>query len=464
MLQLKDTRTKTTKSLCINKDVISIYTCGPTVYDFCHIGNFRTFLWEDILVRTIKFLGTCNVFRVMNFTDVDDKTIARSISSGQSLKSYTEIYIDAFLSDANSLNLVPANKFVKATDYIPSMIHMIENLVEKDLAYEKQGSVYFCVARDKGYGRLVDVRHFERSKNIDNDEEESVGDFVLWKAWRQDRDGDAHWESPWGKGRPGWHIECSAMILEEMGESIDIHAGGVDNIFPHHENEIAQTCAATNSEIANIWMHVNHLLVDGKKMSKKLNNYKTVKELLDEGHKGFEIRFALLSGQYELSSNFTYESLGAGKKGLKRIKEFVRRLCSHSFNQSEGTNDWIIENRNDFKNAMLNNLNLAVALSHVFELISYANAKLDENNISEKENNNIKDSLRIFGDVLGFNFFNLYEEEIPSQIYELADRRGQARKTKDWKESDTLRDKISGLGYKIEDRNSGYVIHKIDLD
>ncbi|RMF88331.1 MAG: cysteine--tRNA ligase, partial [Nitrospinota bacterium] len=294
---------------------VRMYTCGPTVYDYAHIGNFRAYIFEDILRRYLKYKGY-QVTQVMNITDVDDKTIRESRRRGMSLKEFTSFYVQAFFEDLETLNIERAEYYPAATEHIDQMVALIKRLIENGHTYEVDGSIYFRISTFPAYGRLAGLDAVQlqggASGRVDADEygKEDVRDFVLWKAWREE-DGDVFWETELGKGRPGWHIECSAMSMHYLGEHFDIHTGGIDNLFPHHENEIAQSEAATKKPFVNYWLHCQHLLVNNAKMSKSLGNFYTLRDLLERGYKPKAIRYALLSTHYRQQHNFTFEGLAA---------------------------------------------------------------------------------------------------------------------------------------------------------
>jgi cysteinyl-tRNA synthetase len=311
---------------------ISMYTCGPTVYNFAHIGNFRTYVFEDLLRRAIQFFGF-RVRQAMNLTDVDDKTIKGAIDKKVSLDAFTKPFKDAFFEDLETLSIEKVEYYPQATDYIPEMIAIIQKLLETGVAYRGQDqSIYFAIAKFPSYGRLSHLHLGElqagASNRVSNDEydKENVSDFVLWKCYDQERDGDIYWESPFGKGRPGWHIECSAMAMKLLGETIDIHVGGVDNMFPHHENEIAQSEAYSCRHFVKYWLHAEHLLVDHKKMSKSLGNFYTLRDLLEKGYTGRQIRYMLLQTHYRTQLNFTFPGLDGAVSTLERLSDFIQRL------------------------------------------------------------------------------------------------------------------------------------------
>lgn len=311
---------------------VRMYTCGPTVYNFAHIGNFRTYVFEDLLRRTLKYFGY-DVKQVMNITDIDDKTLKGAIEKQISLEAFTEPFTKAFFEDLQTLNIEKVEHYPAATHFIPEMITIIQSLMEKGIAYRgNDGSIYFAINRFPSYGRLSHLHLNDlqagASNRVSQDEydKESVSDFVLWKAYEPTRDGSIYWESPFGKGRPGWHIECSAMAMKLLGESIDIHVGGVDNMFPHHENEIAQSEAYSCCRFVKHWLHAEHLLVDHKKMSKSLGNFFTLRDLLQKGYTGLQVRYMLMQTHYRTQLNFTLTGLDGARATLERLSDFIARL------------------------------------------------------------------------------------------------------------------------------------------
>jgi cysteinyl-tRNA synthetase len=449
---------------------IHMYTCGPTVYDYAHIGNFRTYIFEDLLRRTIKFLGM-NITQVMNITDVDDKTIRGATKKNISLKEYTKPFLDAFFADLDTLGIERAEQYPAATDFIPDMIDMIRTLVEKGYAYKgKDGSVYYNISKFERYGCLSHLKLKELktggSERVASDEydKEHAADFVLWKAYDAERDGSIYWDSPFGKGRPGWHLECSTMAMQLLGETLDIHVGGVDNMFPHHENEIAQSEACTGKRFAKIWLHSEHLLVDGKKMSKSLGNFYTLRDLLDKGYKGKQIRYMLLQTHYKTQLNFTLPGLDGAKHALGRINNFIERLQGLADEQADGSdedqfNRTIEEALRRFKDALSDDLNISVALSAVFDLIRDINTLCDANEISSSQARAVLELLKNFDQVLGVMNFEV-EHEFPKEALDLMRQRDEARKSKNWTLADELRDKVHALGFEIEDSPAGSKLHK----
>lgn len=441
---------------------VRIYTCGPTVYNYAHIGNFRTYVFEDLLRRTLKFFGY-DVTQVMNLTDVDDKTIKGALAEGVSLNDFTQKYKDAFFEDMATLKVQRAEHYPAATDYIEPMIKMIQELMDKGFAYQaKDGSVYYKISQFPNYGCLSHLKMDElqagASDRVANDEydKDHVADFVLWKGWDEERDGQIYWDSPFGRGRPGWHIECSAMAMNILGESIDMHMGGVDNMFPHHENEIAQSEACSGKAFVRYWLHAEHLIVDGKKMSKSLGNFYTLRDLLDKGYSGVEVRCMLLQTHYKTQLNFTFEELAAVRSALHRINAFVQRM--REVNRPDGMGK--VENaicwaHERFADALADDLNISAAFAAVFDFIREINSMDDKGEISEEEAEAVLRLMHRFDSVLGVVDFEGPKVEIPEEILQAMRDREQARKDKDWGRADELRDFISKHGFTIEDTAKG---------
>ena len=470
MLKIYNTETRKKEPLALAKGAseLLIYTCGPTVYDYAHIGNFRTYVFEDLLRRTIQYFGF-PIKQVMNLTDVEDKTIKAAMEKGVPLADYTQIYKDAFFADLETLNIQFVEKYAHATEYIPEMIKMIETLMQKGIAYQgKDGGVYYSIKKFPSYGRLS---HFKiedlkegASEALSEDEydKESACDFVLWKPYNPKRDGDVHWESPFGRGRPGWHIECSAMATSLLGPSIDIHVGGVDNIFPHHENEIAQSEGCTGKQFVRHWIHAEHLIVDGKKMSKSLGNFYTLRDLLEKGYTGPEIRYLLISTHYRTQLNFTLEGLEAARQALFRWSAFIERLHWRAFidrlppaNGSNRADEPIQKARAAFKEALADDLNISVALAALFELLKTANTLFDADKLSKEGANDLLKFLEEVDRVLGLLPFHITSQEIPPDIEAALQKRQAARQSRDWAEADKQRDYIQSKGYLIEDSPTG---------
>jgi cysteinyl-tRNA synthetase len=447
---------------------VRMYTCGPTVYNYAHIGNFRTYVFEDLLRRTIKFFGF-KITQVMNLTDVDDKTIKGAIANNISLHAYTQPYKDAFFEDLKTLNIEPVEHYPAATDYIPEMIRMIEILLAKGIAYVGgDGSVYFAIQKFPRYGCLSHL-HLEElqagaSERVASDEYEKdhVADFVLWKSYDPERDGQIYWESPFGPGRPGWHLECSAMAMKLLGETIDIHVGGVDNMFPHHENEIAQSEACSDQHFVKIWMHSEHLLVDHKKMSKSLGNFYTLRDLLAKGYTGTQVRYLLLQTHYKTQLNFTFQGLEGTKSALNRLNDFIQRLNDIDSNQAGGRVEELCQKTLDhFAESLADDLNISAALAAIFDFVRDMNGLCDSGQLSKEEAQQAIDLMKRFDSVLGILTFERQEPEIPVELKQAFERRLQARQEKNWKLADELRDFIQQQGYVIEDTPHGARLKKL---
>ncbi|NQU28035.1 MAG: cysteine--tRNA ligase [Candidatus Marinimicrobia bacterium] len=440
----------------IKKGHVNLYTCGPTVYDTAHIGNFRTFIFEDLLKRYLLLKGY-GVTHVMNLTDVDDKTIKKSVAEKIPIRDLTNKYIDLFHSDIKKLKIIPADHYPRATDHIAGMIEMIKSLIEREFAYiTDDGSVYFSISTYADYGRLANL-NFELQQSTERVETDDYSkdnpqDFTLWKAWK-DSDGEVFWDSPWGRGRPGWHIECSAMSVEYLGNHFDIHCGGVDNLFPHHENEIAQSVCATGKEFVNYWLHSEHLLLDSEKMSKSLGNFYHVKELLAAGYTSESLRYALLSTHYRSKLKFTNDKKHEAQKAVSRVQEIYNRLQEYVTDYADinGSANRVPASE-DFIKALDDDLDVAGALSSVFDWIRKTNVQLDTKTLSEMDaTNGIAFLLQVNSifDILKFDL------SIPEEIIQLAKERTQARKNRDWQNSDRIRDELYNLGWNIEDTPAG---------
>ncbi len=429
------------------------YCCGPTVYGPAHIGNFRTFIMQDLFRRVVEGMGI-QTRHIRNITDVDDKTIRGAQQEGKTLGEFTSHWRQAFEQDCDTLNLLHPHVVPSAVEHIPEQIEMIKGLISKELAYVgEEDSVYFRIAAFENYGRLAGLDPEELRANADqrlNDadeyEKEGVNDFALWKAWKPE-DGDNKWDSPWGPGRPGWHIECSAMSCKYLGNSFDLHSGGVDLIFPHHENEIAQSEGYSGEKFVRHWFHVAHLRIEGDKMSKSLGNLYTLKDIEDWGYTGQELRYVLLKGHYRQPLNFTRDDLGAAKSGLKRIAKVV---------EATGTN--LSAKAGDFgrftpvMEALCDDLNTAKALGVLFTVIGEMEQELKAG--KEVTATGLADILQVFG----FEFSEEPEvaETAPAAVVALAEERQQARTDKNWARSDELRDEIAAQGWVIKDSKGGF--------
>ncbi|MEO5753799.1 MAG: cysteine--tRNA ligase [Chthoniobacterales bacterium] len=434
---------------------VKMYTCGPTVYSHAHIGNYRAYIFEDLLQRQLEHRGFA-VDRVMNLTDVDDKTIRGSRAENLPLGDFTAPFKEAFFQDLDTLQIKRANTFPAATEerYIEAMIAMIEQLITRELAYQADDkSVYFRINRFPDYGHLAhfDLSELRSTGRVKSDEydKEHVGDFALWKAW-DDEDGDVWWESPWGRGRPGWHIECSAMATTLLGEQIDIHCGGVDNIFPHHEAEIAQSEGCSGKQFVRYWLHCAHLLVEGQKMSKSLGNFHTLRDVLEKGYSGREVRYALIRVHYRAPLNFTWEGMEEARQALARIDEWLRRLRESTGPESAA--DAIEEER--FFEALDDDLNISAGLGHLFEQIRESNRELDAGLAPGRA----RAWLNWWDRLNQILAFEAEEEKPTAEILQLAKERTQARLAKNWQKSDELRDAIQARGWEMRDTKEGQVL------
>jgi len=436
---------------------VGLYTCGPTIYNYAHIGNFRAYMFEDLLKRYLKYRGFA-VHHIMNLTDVEDKLIRTCRETGEPLKAITEKFAAAFFEDLDTLGIERADHYPAATDHVDEMVEMIKQLREKGHTYESEGSIYFRITSFPEYGKLAHIELDELraggSGRVDSDEYErdDVRDFALWKAYVPE-DGEVYWETELGKGRPGWHIECSAMATKYLGEHFDIHCGGVDNIFPHHENEIAQSCCATGKDFVNLWMHCAHLVVEGKKMSKSLGNFFTLRDLLEKGYDPLAIRWVLIASHYRQPNNFTFEALDAASHSLQRIRDFRTRL-----KEAKGSGDDLAEAiemcEAGFQKAMDDDLNIAVALASVFDFVRDVNKKLDADAVGEagaRAALELMDRLDAVTGILG----DAPEKEVSEAINQLVLERQQARRDKNFARADEIRDELLAQGWVLEDTADG---------
>ena len=445
---------------------LGVYTCGPTVYNHVHIGNLRTFLFEDLLCRSLRFLGY-EVTQVMNLTDVDDKTIRGATEQGVSLDAYTAPYIDSFFADLDAMNVSRAAHYPRATAFIPQMIAIIERLVERGFAYESDGSVWFRLAADDDYGKLsgfkVDAARVGERVANDEYETEDVRDFVLWKGAKP---GEPAWPSPWGAGRPGWHIECSAMSAAYLGETFDIHCGGVDNLFPHHENEIAQSESATGQPFVRTWLHSEHLIVDGQKMSKSLGNFYTLQDLLARGVSPRSLRYLLISVHYRQKLNFTFEGLRAARAALTRLDDFGYRIrhAPESASGGERIRTRVNSFLEAFAQALADDLNISGALASLFELVREMNSAVDAGELGLGDRASVLKALDQVDEVLGV--IHMSWGDLPlahgaeraigdAEIEEQIEARTAARRSRKFAESDRIRDELAARGIVLEDGPQG---------
>lgn len=469
-LKLFNTRTRSVEAF-VPRDPegkrVAIYCCGPTVHNFAHIGNFRTFVFADLLRRYLVFKGY-EVRHVMNITDVEDKIILAARTSGISAQEHTARFEKAFFEDFEVLKCAPPHETPRATDFIDAIIELIQKLMDRGLAYQAgDGSVYFSIEKYKNagfrYGQLVNL-NFDQMRvgervSADEYEKESFADFALWKARVAD-DASVFWPSPWGEGRPGWHIECSAMSMKLLGASFDMHLGGEDLVFPHHEDEIAQSEGAglqTSGEpFVKYWVHASHLLVEGKKMSKSLGNFYTLRDLLAKGFDGREIRYVLISANYRASLNFTVESLNGARTALARLDESLGKLAEIAGNQQADADSNLLA---AFSSAMDEDLNISAAWGSVFDWVRETNRLLNEEKIAPNKAAGFLAAWARIDSVLGIGARR--ETDVPSQIGALLDQRQAARKAKDFQRADALRDELKAAGWAIEDTPKGPRLKRI---
>ncbi len=472
MLNLYDTQSRTDRILKpIDGKTLRFYCCGPTVYGPAHIGNFRTFILQDVFRRVVELGGTPTT-HVRNLTDVDDKTIRDSQKEGLPLAEFTRKWTRQFHEDCLALNCLPPHEEPSAVAYIPEQINMVEELMGKGHAYASEdGSVYFKISSYPEYGRLsrLDQRELDLGKtanarsNADEYEKDSVADFVLWKS-RRPEDGVNFWNSPWGEGRPGWHLECSAMINKFFGTDFDLHSGGVDLVFPHHENELAQSRCACGGHFAHHWFHITHLLVDGGKMSKSKGNMYTLGDLREKGYAPNAVRYVLAGGYYRRPLNFTLSSLDDAKAALSRLGKFDAALASRASRKAlpgyEGYLQHPPQSLGAFQAAwdsLNDDLNTPEALGHVFSALKQLSPSEMTSEQAQENRIAFHFILEAFGIVLPEE---QQSTEVPGEIKKLADERWHARQNRDWATSDTLRDQLLELGWTIKDGKDGYEISK----
>jgi cysteinyl-tRNA synthetase len=458
MLRLKDTLTrKKTELKPLEDNLVRIYACGPTVYDYGHIGNFRTFVAVDVLHRYFNYLGYKTHF-VMNITDVDDKIIRGIIQEGKSLDEYTGFYAAEFLRDMQLLNIEMPDILPRATAHIPEMIELMERLQERGHTYLSDGSLYYSIASFPEYGRLSGQK-LEGNKagarvDVDEYDKADARDFVLWKATKEE--GEPSWPSPFGAGRPGWHLECSAMSMKYLGESFDIHCGGVDLIFPHHENEIAQSEGATGKPFVKTWFHVEFLLVEGEKMSKSKGNFYTLRDLTEQGFAPDTIRYLLLSAPYGTQLNFTFDGLRAAGSSLERLRNFRRRVkeVKPRPGSHEGLQRILVVAREAFRSAMDDDMNTSAALAAIFEMVRDVNIALDSGGVLEEDRVGIIGLLAEIDSVLAVLGPDAEEENDPEIEALIADRNA-ARRDRDFARADQIRQQLASQGVTLEDTPKG---------
>jgi cysteinyl-tRNA synthetase len=445
---------------------VTLYTCGPTVWNFAHIGNFRTFIFEDVLRRYLEFSGY-DVVQVMNLTDVDDRTIKAANEAGKPLTEHTRPFTEAFFEDCDYLRIQPATHYPAATAHVPGMVAMIEVLLAKGVAYQgEDGSVYFAIAKFPTYGRLSNVerRELKAGARVDSDEysKDDARDFVLWKAAKpEDEAVGAAWDTPFGRGRPGWHLECSAMSRQYLGDTIDIHAGGVDLVFPHHEDEIAQSEAANGQPFARYWMHGEFLQVGGSKMSKRFGNFLTARDLKESGWDAAAIRYLFGQTHYRKQLNFTDDALKAANAGAQRLAEFHVRLARHGGTEARGhgaLDELASQLDADFRAAMDDDLDVPNAIATIMTFVREANALLDGSAVSAADRDA---ALETFNRVSGV--LQVIPEfrhaggagDLETWARELAEERRKAKWAKDWGKADQLRKALLDKGFDVRDTKDG---------
>ena len=439
---------------------VRMYSCGPTVYYHPHIGNLRTFLWSDLLRRYLEWRGY-RVTQIMNITDVEDKIIRNANAAGQDIYTYTAPFISAFHQALQALRIRPADAYPRATQYIPQMVRLVDRLNEHGHTYVADSSTYFRVASFEDYGKLsrIEVDRTSEFSRVETDEyeKESARDFVLWKSKKE---GEPSWETSLGEGRPGWHLECSAMSMELLGESFDIHTGAVDLIFPHHENEIAQSEGATGKPFVRFWIHGEHLNIDQQKMSKSLGNIYTLSEIEEMRFEPLALRYALLSVPHRTKLNFSIQSLEDEKKALERIDLFLLRLdevsrsAPHDAQRSDSHCDQLIGRfLTDFETAMDDDLNTAAALGALFSLIRDANIAIDNGRVTSNDAEGIKTAMMRVDPVL--DLYPRRDDALDQSVEKLIDARNAARRSRNFAESDRIRDELLSKGIILEDTPGG---------
>jgi len=440
---------------------VRLYTCGPTIYDYAHIGNYRTFLFEDVLRRVLSLFGY-DVVQVQNLTDVDDRTIQRANENGVSLREFTDHFAEAFFEDLATLGVEPAEHYPRATDYVPQMVDIIKRLESAGHTYRSDGSIYYRISTFPEYGKLSGVRPEENLAgariDIDDYEKDDARDFVLWKAPKED---EPVWETELGPGRPGWHIECSAMSMALLGESFDIHCGGVDNIFPHHENEIAQSEGATGCSFARFWLHAEHLVVEGEKMAKRVGNFFTLRDLVEKGFDPMVVRYLLISVPYRQRLNFTFAGLHAAEQALDRIANTLRRLeNTPPVDGADAIIDGVTEFQKDFRDSLGDDLNTARALASLHNLLRRVNTDLDGDGISDDGRTALAEAFSDADSVLGVFPKGAGDEGGDAEIDALIAQRRLARTERDFARADEIRDELTSRGIVLEDTPHGTVWHR----
>jgi cysteinyl-tRNA synthetase len=464
-LRFFNTLTRTLEDFTpLESGMVRMYTCGPTVYGYAHIGNFRTFMFEDLLRRYLKYSGY-KVLHVMNLTDVDDKTIRDSKAEGTPLAEYTARYKKAFFEDLDALHIERAEHYPEATTHVPEMVVLIKKLLDKGIAYRSGTDIYFSITKFPDYGKLahMDLESLQAGASqrtaSDEYEKEQVSDFALWKGW-DETDGDVFWETDIGKGRPGWHIECSAMSTKYLGNHFDIHTGGVDNMFPHHENEIAQSEAANDEKFVNYWLHAAHLIVEGRKMAKSFGNWFTVRDLLAKGYPTVAIRYLLLSTHYRASLNLTFDGLEGAKSAIQRLRDFYEnvRTAGKDGAASGKVNEYVNRAKSQFVEGLDDDLNISPALAAIFDFVRDVNRLIANDGICKEDAQKVIAAMDGFDAVLAI----LKKEEVSldSEVEALIKERNDSRKARNFKRSDEIRDLLLKMGIVLEDSPQGTVWKK----
>ncbi|HXZ98279.1 MAG TPA: cysteine--tRNA ligase [Candidatus Acidoferrum sp.] len=453
---------KVQKFVALKRNAVRMYTCGPTVWDYAHIGNFRTYVFQDVLRRYLKF-KRYKVIQVTNITDVDDKTIRQSKEAGVTLREYTKTYEEAYHADLAALNIERAEHYPRATEHIAQMIALVKRLARKGFAYQADGSVYFDISKFKAYGRLsgAHIDELKTGARVDSDEysKDEARDFVLWKGWRPE-DGDIFWETAIGKGRPGWHIECSAMSMKYLGTAFDIHSGGEDLIFPHHENEIAQSQAATGKRFVRFWLHSGMLLVAGRKMAKSSGNFFTLRDLLSKGHDPLAVRYLLMSAHYRAQLNFTEEALADAEKALEALRGTYHRVKNIDTADKQNNiqlRKLLLREEREFEKAMDDDLNTPRALAAVHRAARAVNRAMDQGKVSMKDASLVHLFFSRLDNVLGILGERKETQVLPEEAQRLIRERDQARANKDWATADRIRNELLAMSVVIEDTPTGTV-------
>ncbi len=435
---------------------IGIYTCGRTIYDFTHIGNFRAYIFSDFLRRYLEYKGY-EVKQVVNITDIDDKTIKASQEQGASLTQYTKKFKKAFFEDIGALNIKKAHIYPEATNHIEEMVELVKKLLKKGNAYESGGSVYFDISSFPDYGKLsrMNLEQLKPTDRVSSDEyeKEKVADFALWKGW-EEKDGNVFWMTDFGKGRPGWHLECSVMSMKYLGNTVDIHTGGVDLMFPHHENEIAQSQSATGEKFVNFWLHNEFLMIDGRRMAKSLGNYFTLRDLLAARHNPKAIRYLLLATHYRQQLNFTFEGLKSAQGALSRLSDFMHALSNlKGGRRNPKITELLKESKKGFEEAMDNDLNTSEALGRIFDLVRDVNRFMNDKGVSQSDAKSVISLMVDFDSVLGL--LGRIDDKIVERVGKLIAQRERARAEKKWQLADQIRKHLQDEGIMLEDTRDG---------